>query len=89
MQQEGKKDQGQYGCGHGFRNNECMRVSRKFCQRGSSFDKVFLVYEGREDTAGHHRPASDGPALNSGLAAFGFSWGSRPVLLKNPKQQYF
>ena len=32
----------QYGCGRAFRNNECMRVSRKFCQRGSNFDKVFF-----------------------------------------------
>ena len=32
-----------------------MRGSRKFCQRGSNFDRVFFkVYEGREDTAGHH-----------------------------------
>ena len=26
-----------------------MHGSRKFCQRGSNFDKVFLVDEGRED----------------------------------------
>ena len=26
-----------------------MRGSRKFCQSGSNFDNVFLVYEGRED----------------------------------------
>ena len=26
-----------------------MRGSRKFCQRGSNFDNVFLVDEGRED----------------------------------------
>ena len=26
-----------------------MRGSRKFCQRGSNYDKFFLVNEGRED----------------------------------------
>ena len=26
-----------------------MRGSRKLCQRGSNFDNIFLVYEGRED----------------------------------------
>ena len=26
-----------------------MRGSRKFCQRGSNFDNIFLIDEGRED----------------------------------------
>ena len=30
-------------------SNKLMRGSRKFCQRGSNFDNVFLVDEGRED----------------------------------------
>ena len=62
-----------------------MRGSRKFCQRGSKFDNIFLVDEGKEDpnTAinRHHRPASetpllafrwradDGQTLNAGLVA--------------------
>ena len=36
----------------------------KFVRRGSNFEKVFfsfffpfLIYEGMEDAAGHHRPA--------------------------------
>ena len=46
-----------------------MRGSRKFCQRGSNFDNVFLFvlflvnegWEGRNTTtsAGHHQPASE------------------------------
>ena len=49
-----------------------MHGSREFCWRGYNFDNVFfiifflgggggLVYEGREDAAGHHRPASKTP----------------------------
>ena len=29
---------------------DCMRRSRKFCQRGSKLDNVFLVDEGIEDS---------------------------------------
>ena len=77
------------GAGMVFGITNACAYPESFVRGGLALAKFFLVYEGREDTAGHHRPASDGPALNSGLAAFGFSWGSRPVLLKNPKQQYF
>ena len=43
-----------------------MHGSRKFCQRGSKFDKFFffLVDEGRIKKplkAGHHRPTSETP----------------------------
>ena len=95
MQQEGKKDQGQYGCGHGFRNNECMGICRKFCQRGSNLTILFFCLRGE---GGYSRPSSarqrnailmafrwradDGQALNSGFVLFGFSSGSGPVLLK-------
>ena len=51
--------------------------SRKFGQRGSNFDKVFvLVDEGREDQPASETPfkafhwyADDGPTLNAGLVA--------------------
>ena len=46
-----------------------MRGSRRFCQRGSNFED-FLLVEGREQLkVGLHRPADDGPTLNSGLVA--------------------
>ena len=52
-----------------------MRGSRKFCQRGSYFDKVFLVDEGREDPnttisgslSAFRWRADDGPPLNAGV----------------------
>ena len=35
---------------------------QKVLSEGVQLDNVFfLVYEGREDTAGHHRPASETP----------------------------
>ena len=58
-----------------------MRGSRKFCQRGSSFDNVFFVEEGREDpnttlsgpSMAFHWRADDGPTLIAGLVALLFS----------------
>ena len=69
-----------------------MRGSRKFCQRGSNFDNVFLVDEGREDpsntisgpSSAFRWRADDGPTMNAGLVALRFFRGSGPVLLENP-----
>ena len=54
----------------------CRRGSRKFCQRGSNFDNVFLNLMGEgmfqiSLIAGHHR-ADYGTLLNAGLVALRF-----------------
>ena len=54
----------------------CMRGSKKICQRGSNFDNVFLVDEGREDpsttisgpSSARQRNAFYGPLPPSGSA---------------------
>ena len=76
-----------------------IRGSKKFCQRGSNFDKVLLVEEGREDpnTTISGPPAKrylngmafrwrviDDPTLNADLVVLRFVRGSGPVLLRNP-----
>ena len=76
-----------------------MCWSWKFCQRGSNFVNVFVVFlEGRGSKliplwASHHQPASetpfrwranDGPTINAGLVALSFFRGSGSVLLRNP-----
>ena len=50
-----------------FNMHSCLRImrgSRKFCQRGSNFDDVFLVDEEREDPKYHYKRATiiDPPA---------------------------
>ena len=62
-----------------FENSKLFCRVRKLCQRGSNFDKVFLLMRvGMIQIplyASHHRPASetpradDGPTLNAGSVA--------------------
>ena len=40
--------------------NACANPE-SFVRGGPTWQSFFLVYEGREDTAGHHRPASETP----------------------------
>ena len=45
-------------------NHLSIRGSRKFCQKGSNFDNVFLGGRGEEPkplSVGHHWPASETP----------------------------
>ena len=73
---------------------EIMRRSTKFCQRGSNFDRVFLLMRGERTQirqyAGQHWlakemqlrwRADDGPTLNAGLVVLCFFRGFGPVLL--------
>ena len=74
-----------------------MRGTRKFCQRGSNFNRffwLFLVNERRDDPnttisgtlrAHQRNTIYDGPTLNSGLVALWFFRRFGPELLRNPK----
>ena len=63
---------------------DTMRCSRKFCQRGFTFDNVFFVVEGREN------PNTTIPKIECWLGGFVIFYGIRgPVLLRNPMFNYF
>ena len=72
-----------------------MRGSRKFCQRGPNFDRVFFLFfinKGRGDPNTTIKGAIIGPPananndqkVNAGLVALWFFRGSRPILLRHP-----
>ena len=69
-----------------------MRGSRKFCQRGSNFDDVFVLDEAREDPNTTIVGAIIGPPAKPMMAQYIDCWlggfvifrGSETVLLRDP-----
>ena len=55
-----------------------MRGSRKFCQRGSKFDKAFLVDEGRKDPD----TTISGPSSARQRNAFQMAFAGVPMMVQ-------